>query len=339
MPKMLFVGGAFLPCAVILGLLFSLIILPFVRTAALFSGIVDIPRDERRMHTRAVPLAGGAGIIASFFLTAFFLAGGEKMPALALLCTASLAYGLCDDILAMKASHKLALQVLLACVSCAFTGSAETLRVLGREYSLGALSVPFTVLWTVFMMNAVNLTDGMDGLASGVCSVSAAALSLILYFRGEYAYAVCSAALCGACLGFLFYNGYPARIFMGETGSAFIGFMLAMLTVPCFSGGEAVKLSEISLVFFLPLSEAVCSFVRRAVKGKNPFSPDTGHMHHVLLRKGFSVRSADILLYVFSFVCAFFAVVYGKNAYAALSALTLAFALRARLTSTSGRRL
>ena len=126
---------------------------------------------------------------------------------------------------------------------------------------------------------------------------------------------------------------------MGETGSAFIGFMLAMLTVPCFSGGEAVKLSEISLVFFLPLSEAVCSFVRRAVKGKNPFSPDTGHMHHVLLRKGFSVRSADILLYVFSFVCAFFAVVYGKNAYAALSALTLAFALRARLTSTSGRRL
>lgn len=312
MPKSLYAGKSFLPHAIILGLILSFIITPFVRRLALKAGIVDVPRDGRRMHKSAVPLAGGAGMIAAFLISlAMFgeYSGARPFP-LAVFCLLCGIYGLLDDKFALPAIAKLAFQFFAgACVSLVL-GRIEELSAFGNTISLGVLSVPATALWVVFMMNAVNLTDGMDGLCAGTSAVSAACLSLLLLAHGEGLYALFAAALSGTCLGFLFHNRAPAKIFMGETGSAFLGFALAVLSLPLFSRGVSAPLAAVLPAFLLPLCEAVGSFLRRAERGKNPFAPDKEHMHHVLFARFGSVPAVCAVMYAFSLACALSALEY-----------------------------
>lgn len=174
------------------------------------------------------------------------------------------------------------------------------------------------------MMNAVNLTDGMDGLCAGTCAVSAACLSLQLFAAGESAYALFAAALAGACLGFLFHNRAPAKIFMGETGSAFLGFALAVLSLPLFSAERCAPLAAVLPLFLLPLCEAAGSFLRRAERGRNPFAPDKEHMHHVLFARLGSVPYVCAIMYAFSLACAFSALAYERRRVLSLLLFTAA---------------
>ncbi len=315
MPKALYVGKSFLPEAIILGLILSFIITPFVRCLALKAGIVDIPRDGRRMHKSAVPLAGGAGMIAAFLLSLAFFGGqlGARPLPLAVFCLLCGGYGLLDDKFALPALAKLAFQLFMGACVALVLGRIEELSVFGYTISLGALSVPATALWVVFMMNAVNLTDGMDGLCAGTSAVSAACLSLLLFAHGEPVYALLAASLSGACLGFLLHNRAPAKIFMGETGSAFLGFALAVLSLPLFSRGVSAPLAAVLPAFLLPLCEAVGSFLRRAERGKNPFAPDKEHMHHVLFARFGSVPAVCAVMYAFSLICALSALEYENS--------------------------
>jgi UDP-GlcNAc:undecaprenyl-phosphate GlcNAc-1-phosphate transferase len=241
--------------------------------------------------------------------------GGEAGAAVRMLCLslAAAIYGICDDIFAVKPWQKLLCQTLLAFCACLLLGTAQAFSFFGREYALGALSLPFTVCLIVFMMNAVNLVDGMDGLASGASAVSAAALAIILASRGAWQHAVLAAALCGACLGFLFHNTAPASIFMGETGSAFIGFALAVLSIPCFASGSAEPIAAMPLIFALPAAEASGSFLRRVMKGVSPFAPDKAHMHHVLYGSGLCVPLVCAAAYIFSLLCGASAVSYKSH--------------------------
>lgn len=328
MPESYFQVGGVIPAAAIVSLIFCFVISFFVRRAALFAGIVDIPRDGRRMHRDAVPMGGGLGMIIAFCVSLLLLSsesgGGSYAARLIPLCFFCGIYGLCDDKLALKVSAKLAFQFIAAVLASLFLGSAEVFSFFGREYALGALSFPVTVFGFMLMMNAVNLTDGVDGLASGVCAVSAAALCVMHIFRGETEYAVGAAALCGACLGFLFHNTAPAKMFMGEAGSAFLGFALAALALPLSKRGNSAPLPQIFLALILPVSEAVSSFLRRILSGKSPFSPDKGHMHHILYGNGFSVALVCATLYAFSLICAFCSVVYGTYTALAWAAFALA---------------
>ena len=229
MPKTFPVGAFSLPEAIIIALIFSFIITPFVRRLSLRAGILDIPRDGRRMHKIALPLAGGAGMICAFLIVLSFWggeAGAIRPVPLAIFCLLCGGYGLLDDKFALGAGAMLASQTAIALLASLVLGRAEAFSFFGYTVLTGPLSVPLTALWIVFMMNAVNLTDGMDGLCAGTSAVSAVCLSLLLFAHGDIACAFYAAALSGACLGFLFHNCAPAGVFMGETGSAFLGFML-----------------------------------------------------------------------------------------------------------------
>ncbi len=322
MPK--FAPGGALFAALVLSTIISLIISPFVKHTALLLGIVDIPKDGRRMHCRPIPLMGGAGMISAFCASALAFASGGYSLALALLCVLCGVYGVLDDKFALRVPAKLAFQAFIAVLAALLLGGARAFSFFGAAYSLGALSLPVSAMWLVFMMNAVNLTDGIDGLCAGTSAVSAAALCLLHYARGNTAPAVCAAALAGACMGFLFHNRAPAKIFMGETGSAFLGFSLGALALPLFSASEPSALPAVLPVFLFPLCEAVGSFLRRAQDGKNPFAPDKKHMHHVLCGGGLCVPLVCAVLYAFALLCAFCAVMYARHAVLALAAFALA---------------
>jgi UDP-GlcNAc:undecaprenyl-phosphate GlcNAc-1-phosphate transferase len=344
MPKALYVGGAFLPETMILGLAISFIITPFVRRLSLRARILDVPHDGRRMHKNAVPLAGGAGIIAAFLVSsAAFFAGGDAAR-LAVFCILCGIYGFFDDKLAFPVWAKLSFQAAVS-FSCALTlVRAEAVSFFGQTIFLGSLSVPATAAWIAFMMNAVNLTDGMDGLCSGTSAVSAACLSILLFLHGDISFAVSAAALSGACLGFLFHNRAPAGIFMGETGSAFLGFALAVLSLPLFSAREPLSLFCVLPAVLFPVCEAASSFLRRIEKGGNPFAPDKLHMHHVLYARFGSVPTVCTVMYAFSLLCAFSALKYAREPL--LSLLLFAFSVvfmrlmlaRGRLFTLSPRR-
>lgn len=323
-----------MPLAIIFCLAVAYIITPFVRRLSLRFGIVDIPRDGRRMHKSAVPLAGGAGMIAAFlFSLAVFGGRGAARPfPLAIFCLICGVYGLLDDKYALPVYAKLSFQLSVGSCTALVLARAEAFSLFGHTVSIGAISVPATALWVAFMMNAVNLTDGVDGLCAGTCAVSAACLSLLLFMNGEHEYALFAAALSGACLGFLFHNRAPAGVFMGETGSAFLGFALAVLSLPLFSAEVRAPLAAVIPALMLPLCEAAGSFLRRAERGRNPFAPDKEHMHHVLFARLGSAPAVCAVMYAFALAYALAGLLYGRSAVASFMIFALAtVAMRALL--------
>ncbi len=331
MPNFFVADGTALPAVIAAAFVICLAVTPYIGALAKRIGVMDVPRDSRRMHKRAVPLMGGGAMLLSFLICAafFFLPAGARFDAKtaallfgALLCAAC---GLIDDIFTLGPLQKLSFQFIAAFFAAAFAGRIEAFTVFALRIELGVFSVPVTVLFIVVIMNAVNLTDGMDGLACGICAAISFALSVVLAVNGEVAYAICACALCGACLGFLLHNAAPASIFMGETGSAFLGFSLAVLTLPCYSAGTCDAASTALLLFLLPLSELASSFLRRVMNGKSPFAPDKKHIHHLLYENGFTVPEICLILYTFSSLCAVCAVIHTE--YSAFSVAVLACAI------------
>jgi UDP-GlcNAc:undecaprenyl-phosphate GlcNAc-1-phosphate transferase len=246
------------------------------------------------------------------------------------------AYGFIDDKYALPVYAKLAFQLASGVAASLVLGRIEAFSLFGSTVLTGALSAPLTALWVAFMMNAVNLTDGLDGLCAGTSAVSAACLSLLHFAAGNLPYALFSAALSGGCLGFLFHNIAPAKIFMGETGSAFLGFMLAVLSLPLFSREVHSPLAAVLPAFLLPLCEAAGSFLRRAEKGKNPFAPDKEHMHHVLFARLGSAPAVCAVMYALALVGAIAALIYERAPAVALLLLAAAtVCIRLMLSRTS----
>ncbi|MGN1095911.1 MAG: glycosyltransferase family 4 protein [Eubacteriales bacterium] len=317
-----------LPAVIAVSLVFSFAITPFARESARIGGVLDIPLDNRRMHKKPIPLMGGTALIISFVLTLIIFFSiynaGFTVRTLILILGSLLcgAFGIIDDVYALSPFSKLLFQFVISVFAALFFGRIEAFTLFGATFSLGVFSFPVTVLWILFMMNAINLTDGMDGLCAGISAICAFALSVLLYLRSDYAMSLCAACICGACIGFLPYNSAPASVFMGETGSAFLGFVLSVLAVSCFSYREPSSASGIFLIFILPISETVSSFFRRVFHGKNPFSPDKKHIHHILYSRGFSVMQVSFILYAFTAISALCAVIYSE--YAAFAAVVFA---------------
>ena len=168
----------------------------------------------------------------------------------------------------------------------------------GMYVNLGYFSIPLSMLWIAGLTNAINLIDGLDGLACGVSAISSLSLLAVVLLHGDVLSTVMCGILFGSCLGFLPYNSNPARIFMGDTGALFLGFTLAVLSVHGVFKMHAV-LSFITpiLIFAFPIFDAAFAIVRRVVAGKSPFSPDRGHIHHRLIDMGFTQKESVKILY------------------------------------------
>lgn len=295
----------------------SFLLTPPVKKLAYRIGAIDVPKDGRRMHKRPTPRLGGLAIFGGFLIAAV-LTGQLTPQRLWILAGAAVivVLGIFDDRNALSAKFKFVIQILAAAIPVIF----GDLRIAmftnpflfsdSLYWNLGALSIPITILWIVAITNAVNLIDGLDGLAVGVSSIASMTMLAVALFIGETEIAVILAALAGACVGFMPYNLNPASIFMGDTGSTFLGYMLATLSIQgLFKVYALISFAVPFLILGLPIFDTAFAIVRRVLSGRSPLAPDRGHVHHRLIDMGFNQKQAVAILYVISVVLGLIAVV------------------------------
>ena len=291
-------------------LILSLLATPAVILLAKKTGAMDAP-NARKVHKKPIPRIGGLAIYAGFMAAIIFVAIKFKLDAeslretIGLVVSGSLivALGLIDDYKNLPAKVKLLGQICAAAVLVLFFDVRIDFVTdpFGDYIYLEWFAIPATMFWLVGLTNTVNLIDGLDGLAAGVAAIASFTIMLIALEQNFILVAVLTAALAGAALGFLKYNFNPAEIFMGDTGSMFLGFMLAGISVT----GAVKSVATIALVvpifaLGLPILDTTFAIVRRLRGGVPIFKPDKGHLHHRLLSVGFTQRQAVLLMYVIS---------------------------------------
>lgn len=302
--------------ALVVALLISLVSTPVVKNLAAKVGAVDVPKDNRRMHDHPIPRMGGLAIFFGFVLSVLIFA--ELTPQLrGMLLGASMivVLGIFDDIYALKALPKLFVQIAAALVAVCSGNVIEALsnpNIFSSDpyWELGILKIPFTVLWIVAITNAVNLIDGLDGLACGVSTISSMTLLVISLVVADGPAAVLMAALAGGCIGFLPYNLNPAKIFMGDTGATFLGYVLAVVSIQgLFKFYTIISFAVPFLMLGLPIFDTCFAFIRRIAHGQSPMHADRSHVHHRLIDMGFSQKQAVAVLYIISAILGLSAVV------------------------------
>lgn len=282
---------------------------PLVIKFAIKFGFVDKP-NERKVHTRIIPRLGGLAIFASFnvgMVLAFFLtdlfAGQENMFYALLIGGSIIAItGIIDDKLELSPFKKLIGQVLAAATVIAFNikVSGVTHPFAEEIIPLGYLAIPITLFWIIAITNAINLIDGLDGLAGGISGIAALSISIIAFLSGQFDKGFLALILVASLVGFLIFNFHPAKIFMGDVGSMFLGFILSVLTVQELKQITILGVMVPILLLAIPILDTLYAMVRRKIAHKPMFQPDKHHLHHRLLKRGFSQRKAVMIIYLIS---------------------------------------
>ena len=328
--------------ALMVAFLIAFLLTPVVKSLAHKVGAVDVPKDERRMHSRPIPRMGGLAIFLGFILSALlFVELSPQIRGMLLGGTIIVVLGILDDIYALPALPKFFVQIVAALIAVYHGNVIQVLsnpNVFSADpyWVLGPLAIPFTVLWIVAITNAVNLIDGLDGLAVGVATISSLTMLVIAMLVSDGVVALLMAALAGSCLGFMPYNLNPAKIFMGDTGSTFLGFILATMSIQgLFKFYTIISFAVPFLMLGLPIFDTCFAVFRRLSKGQNPMSPDRSHVHHRLIDMGCNQKQAVAVLYVISAILGLSAVVLTTSgelkAMVLLIALFIAAAIASRI--------
>lgn len=295
--------------AMLLALVLSLVITPLVKKLAIRWGVMDKP-NQRKVHQQLMPRMGGLAIFISFALVVLITQPiTETILGLLVGATWIVLVGIVDDFKGLSARVKLVGQIIGALI---LIGFGYKVNFITNPFSegmliLGKLAIPITVLWIIGVTNAVNLIDGLDGLAAGTSGI--AALTMALVVLSQYAFNPALAAdslvviplaliLLGSLLGFLKYNFHPAQIFMGDSGSMFLGFTLSALAITGLTKGAAVISVFIPIVILgIPILDTFFAILRRYLNKQPIFQPDKHHLHHCLLEKGLSHRQTVLTIY------------------------------------------
>ncbi len=296
----------------------SFLMTPVVKTFAYRVGAIDVPKDNRRMHHQPIPRLGGLAIFIGFMVSILLfikIRGNPQMQSILLGAVVIVVLGVVDDIMALPAMLKFVVQIAAALIP-ALNGvviqAFSNPNIFSSElyWMLGRLSIPVTVLWIVAITNSVNLIDGLDGLANGVSAISATTMLVIAILVSESQVAIAMAALVGACVGFMPYNMNPAKMFMGDTGATFLGYILATMSIQgLFKFYAVISFAVPFLILGLPIFDTSFAFIRRIAHGQNPMHADRGHIHHRLIDMGLSQKQAVASLYVISAILGLSAVV------------------------------
>jgi len=280
---------------------------PLLRAVAPRLGAMDAVQPARKVHDRPTPRLGGVAIVAGFFLAlgAALIWGkgvpleGRRFAALAVGGLVIAALGFVDDLRSLNARAKFAVQFAVAAgLYIAGLRIDAVSHPFGGAVAIGLWGLPLTLLWVVGIINAMNLIDGLDGLAAGVAAVAVGLTLAVSLHRGDAATAVTMAALGGAVVGFLVFNFHPATIFMGDTGSMFLGYVLATSALAAGQKSSPTVAMLVPIVGLgLPIVDTLGSMLRRARRGRPMFSADREHIHHRLLAAGLSHRQTVLLLY------------------------------------------
>ena len=293
-------------CACLLALAVGLIMTRAAKIIALKLGVVDKP-DARKVHQGLIPRMGGLGIYSGFMAGAVFYVCSHPNLAfsgdiLGLLLAASIVFatGLLDDVRSIRPTTKLLGQLVAALVFVGFGGYVKFFSnpFGGDIIFLDYLGIPVTILWLVGISNAVNLIDGLDGLAGGVSIISACTMAVVSLSHGYYMPAALLFILAASTLGFLRYNFSPASIFMGDSGSLTLGFILGAIAIMGFSKGATIVTLVIPvLILAIPIFDTFFAIVRRLIEHKPVMQPDKGHLHHRLLAMGLSHKQTVLIIY------------------------------------------
>ena len=302
--------------ALLVALVVSFLMTPVVKTFAYKVGAIDVPKDNRRMHKVPIPRLGGLAIFIGFMISnLLFVRITPEMKSILLGAVIIVVLGVVDDIMALPAGIKFVIQIGAALIP-ALNGvqilafSNPNIFSDNLYWVLGNLSIPITVLWIVGLTNAVNLIDGLDGLANGVSAISATTMLVIALLASEAQVAIVMAALVGACAGFMPYNLNPAKMFMGDTGATFLGFILATMSIQgLFKYYAVISFVVPFLILGLPIFDTAFAFIRRIAHGQNPMHADRSHIHHRLIDMGLNQKQAVATLYVISAILGLSAVV------------------------------
>lgn len=292
----------------IISVLISFAITPLIKKLAIKLKAIDIPKDDRRIHNKPIPRMGGLAIYISFIAVSLYFSNFDKNVAgIVLGSTILIIGGIIDDIKSLRPLYKLIFQILSACVLISFGITVKSITVPflpGDGYIyIGYFGMPVTILWVVGITNAINLIDGLDGLACGICLISSITLFGVSLISGRYTAVLLTAVLAGSCFGFLPYNFNPASIFMGDTGSQFLGFALAAISIQgAIKSAAAVVVAVPILALGIPIYDTLFAMIRRRINNKPIMQADRGHLHHRLLDMGFSQRQVVFIMYSISVV-------------------------------------
>jgi len=309
----------------LVALIVCAIMSPAIIRFATRRGVLDRP-GERKPHDRPVPTLGGtavfSGVMAAVFVCFPFLPKelrpDEIYAVMGISIGAALSFiiGLFDDLFGLKPSRKFLFQVLVAAGGILFGIKIGFLSGIRTEfiYLPVALTVILTILWITALMNAVNLIDGLDGLASGISAIAAAAFLILGLIQGQIAAALLSAAVLGASLGFIPFNFHPAKIFLGDSGSLLLGYLLATISIlGPFKTTTAITVALPILILGLPLFDTSWAILRRTVAGRKMYEGDTEHVHHQLRKRGLGHRGTVLALYGVAVVLAIIAMIIGSR--------------------------
>ena len=319
--------------AFLLAFITTFVLTPYTIKLAKKVGAVDVPKDERRMHKKPIPKFGGPAVIAGFLLASIYLIvtssiegnislfdeEGYLLKLVGLLLGIGILGFTCyfDDVKGIHPLVKLTGQIAAAAVVVAFGIRINNFNLpfLEGNIVLGNMfSIILTMGWIVGITNAINLIDGLDGLSSGISIISSVCLLIIFALNGSPLIAtILVTALVGALAGFLPFNFNPARTFLGDIGSNFIGFTLAVVSILGIAKTATAFVIVLPIIVLgLPIFDTLTAIVRRLVKGKSIkaiIRPDKGHLHHKLIAKGFTQKEAVLTLYGISVACGMFAVI------------------------------
>lgn len=292
----------------------SILITPLVKKLAIKIGATDKP-NQRKVHQKIMPRLGGLAIYISFII-GFVLWSSDDRYALPILVgsTIIIITGILDDMMELSAKVKFGGQLLAAGIVVIYGGiQVEFINLpFGGQIDFGFLDIPITILWIVGITNAINLIDGLDGLAAGVSSIALITISGMAMMKGYGFVAALGAIVLVSTLGFLFYNFHPAKIFMGDTGALFLGFMISVLSLLGFKGVTMVSLIIPVIILGVPISDTFFAIIRRIVHKQPISAPDKSHLHHCLLKLGFTHRQTVLIIYAIAAFFALAAVIFSQ---------------------------
>ncbi|AND83413.1 undecaprenyl/decaprenyl-phosphate alpha-N-acetylglucosaminyl 1-phosphate transferase [Clostridium tyrobutyricum] len=300
----------------VISILISAVLTPFVKKIAVKLDVIDIPKDSRRVHNKPIPLLGGLAIYFSFIITLILNRGELSSPEKGMIFGATVIVigGFIDDKYDIKPWCKLLFQILAALILIYFgiriTIITNPVSNIYQYIHIGMFSIPLTIIWVVGITNAMNLIDGLDGLAAGIALIASVTLSIIAILNGRNEAAIVTIIFAGSILGFLPYNFNPASIFMGDTGAQLLGFMLAAISIEGAIKSAAVfPIAVPILAFGIPIYDTLFAVIRRKINGKPIMSADKGHLHHRLLDMGLNQKQAVLIMYVISAILGSFSII------------------------------
>lgn len=302
-------------------LVFVALFIPIVKKIAIHVGALDIP-NKRKVHTKPIPRLGGLGIVSGFFLGyMLFCTPSSLMNAIFIGTFIIVITGMIDDINPIPAKIKFLGQVVAVLIVVFYGGlSIDKLTVFGYLIDFSWLTIPLTIAFLLVCINCMNLIDGLDGLASGIGAIYFLTIGLISILLNRIGiYYIISLVMLGCCLGFLIHNFNPASIFMGDSGSMFLGYIMGVIALLGYKSAFLTSLFIPLIILAIPLLDVIFAIARRKLKGESITKPDKCHIHHQLLKKNLSQRATVLIIYavqlLFSLASIIYALHYQKLGY------------------------